>query len=475
MSDIQENTATKRKGGVTIESHGRNALVMDGQSAFTFEISAESPREFQAYRSKQDSLDWNDRHFNVNGFRILPYGDNNDLPREIQEAVQNNSYAPGMLEKIVFLLWGKGPYVYKERIDGENICRDLVDDPQVEAWLKSWDYEDYILQCAESYSYMQGFFTKFYRNRGFRIGQPGRVAKLEHVGVNDCRLASLYEQNTLVPSHIVVTDFTFDTIDALLSMKAYKIFDRQNPFAEATAMLYSNKYTFGSKTYTIPKIYGSLEWLRRSTAVPLILKALSKNAINIKYHVISPQEFWDQQEKRIQDDCTLRGVEYNANMLEEYKKKLLKGVAKVLGGEENTGKFWHTTKTFTVDNTNLIEHGWEIKEIPHAYIKDFVETQIKVSEHAVKNLGAGIGLHSANANIADSGRANSGSEQLYAHENHVKSSNPIPEMVVMKPINMALEANFPGKGYKMGFLQHQGAPPERQQDLSEKDRQINKR
>lgn len=468
----EQHDAVIDKDTTTIERQGRNALVMNGQSAFTFEVS-ENPRDFNTYRSKKDSLDWNDQHYTVGDWRILPYGDNNDIPRVIQEAVQNNSYAPGMLEKIAMLLWGKGPYVYKDIKEKDSVCRELVNDPEVDAWLKSWDYQEYLLRATESYSYVQGFFTKFYTNRGIRIGKAPKIAKLEHIGVEDSRLASHISSKSKVPTHIVETDFSFDSIDSLTGMKVYRIFDVNNPFAAPTTMYYSNKYSFGSKTYTIPKIWGSLEWLRRSTAIPLILKALSKNAINIKYHVISPQEYWDQQETRIKDNCSKSGITYTDDMLEQYKIELLKSVAKVLGSEENTGKFWHTTKTFEVQGSNLIEHGWEIKAIPHN-IKEFVDSQINVSEHSIKNLGAGIGLHAANANVSDSGRASSGSEQMYARDNHIKSGNPMPEMIVMKPVNMALDINFPGKGYKMGFMQDTAAP-ERQEDLSVKDRPINKK
>ena len=454
---------------IAIQQHGRNALVMDGNDAFTFEVS-DSLRAINTYRSKQDSLDWNDNHFNVNGWRILPYGDNNDLPREIQEAVQNNSFAPGMLEKIVMLLWGKGPFVYKERKEGDVVYRDLVDDPALDAWLKSWDYREYLLRCATSYSYVQGSFTKLFRNKAERVpGHQHKIAKLEHVGVECCRLASVYAINSAIATHIVETDFSFNSINSLTDMKVYPIFDIDNPFRYPTTMYYSNMYTFGSKNYTVPKIWGTLGWLRRSTAVPIIFEALSKNSINAKYHIISPQEFWDQAEERLTADCTKRAVTYEAHMLEEYKLKILRGISKVLTSEENVGKFWHTTKSLTLEGNNLLEHGWEIKAIDQN-VKDYVTAQIEISKHSIQNLGAGIGLHQANANVSESGKSDSGSEQLYADVNHKNNNNPIPEMIVCKPFNMALEVNFPGKGYKMGFVQVQA---QRQQDLSEKDRPKN--
>jgi hypothetical protein len=71
--------------------------------------------------------------------------------------------------------------------------------------------------------------------------------------------------------------------------KVYPLFDFSNPFANPNSVLYSNMYSFCTDYYTVPDLYGSLEWLNRSTSVPLIFKALSKNSINLKYHIVSPQ------------------------------------------------------------------------------------------------------------------------------------------------------------------------------------------
>lgn len=454
---------------MNIEYVGRNALVSDTQSAFTFEVS-ENPRDFDTYRAPLDKLDWNDMHYNVDGWRIHPYGDSNDLPKQIQEAVAANSFAPGMLNKKTEILWGKGPKLYREKIVNGEVLQEWTEDSEIEAWLKTWDYEEYLLQCAVDFTYIEGAFSKIFLNRGARIGRRVKIAKLEHVSADKSRLASPYAENTTKPSHVVVTDFSFESVSSLTDMKVYKLFDFRNPFAERTTMHYSNMYSFCSNYYTIPNIYGSLEWLRRSTAIPLILKALSKNSINIKYHVISPQAFWDEAEDKLKENCTKRGVNYEMSMLEDYKRDLLKGVSKVLGSEENTGKFWHTTKSFEVDGTNLIEHGWEIKVIDQK-IKDFVESQILISKHSIQNLSAGIGLHSSIGNASDSGKADSGSEQLYALQNYLLTGIDIPEMIVTKCLNYAIDANFPGKGLKIGFY-HIGA--KKQEDQSPKDRLINK-
>src|SRR5690606_17435010 len=126
-------------------------------------------------------------------------------------------------------------------------------------------------------------------------------------------------------------------INAILNPKIYPLYDFKNPFQYKNSILYSNMYSFCSDYYTVPDIYGSFEWLRRSTAIPLILRAMSVNSINVKYHVVSPQKFWDEKKGQIEEICTKKGVKYKDSMLLEFKEKFLKQIAKVLSGAENTG------------------------------------------------------------------------------------------------------------------------------------------
>jgi hypothetical protein len=282
-------------------------------------------------------------------------------------------------------------------------------------------------------------------------------------------LASKKESNSRKATHVIATDWGFNTANALTDFKVYPLFDFTNPFRSPNSVLYSNMYSFCTDYYTVPDLYGSLEWLNRSTAIPLIFKALSKNSINLKYHIVSPQAFWDKKRTEIEETCVKRTIEYKSSMLLEYQKAFLEKMSVVLSGDENSGKYLHTTKAFTVDGTNLIEHGWEIKVIDQN-IRDFVEAQIKLSERADYALSGALGVHTALGNVSVGGKSDSGSEQLYALKNYLLTGVDIPEMIVMKAINYAIKANWPSKKLKLGFCH---IAPEREQDVTESKRMKN--
>lgn len=449
---------------MNIKFEGINAIVDTGDIAFTFE-SAENPREFDKYRIPHENLDWTNQEYQIGNYRVFPYGSNNDLPKTIKDVVQNNSIAPGILKKKVQLLWGKGPQLYTEEIVDNKLQRTWVQDTRVQNWLESWDYQDYLMKCIVDFTDIEGSFTKFHSSKGIRVNKPS-ISKLEHISIEYARLGNLLSDLSYKPKVCIITDWNFKRIADVSDYDVYGLFDFRNPFKYRTSILYSNMYSFCSDYYTVPDLYGSLEWIRRSSAIPLILKALSKNSINLKYHVISPAKFWEKKASELKEQ---HGEKYEEAMLIAYKKEYLRQVSKVLSGAENTGKFWHSIKYQTVEGHKIFEEGWEIKEIKQN-IKDFVESQIKISDQANRMVAAGVGMHPALGGAGESGRSDSGSEQLYALKNYLLTGIDIPETIVMKPINYALKINFPDKNYRLGFYH---LPPEREEDITASKRTKN--
>lgn len=452
---------------MNIEYVGNGAIVDTPDVAFTYQVS-ETPRELHQEKQRKNDLNWNNCFNPIGDYLVFPYGANDDLPDVIKDVVQNNSTAPGILKKKTQLIFGMKALLYKESVKAGKYVREYTEDEDVKTWLESWDYEAYLLAAATDYQHLEGVFSKFELNKGSRIGQP-LISKIVHCYPDRTRKACKKDSPTLEATHAITAERSFRDVNGANGYKVYPLFDFKNPFAYKNAVLYSNMYSFCTDYYTVPDLYGSIEWLRRSTAVPLIFKALSKNSINIKYHIISPQAFWDKKKEEIEANCNTAGIKYKDKMLVAYQKEFLDKISIVLSGDENTGKYLHTTKSFVVEGTNLIEHGWEIKIIDQN-IKDFVNAQIAISNHSNHALASGLNLHSALGNVSETGKNDSGSEQIYALKTFLQTGISIPEMIIMKAINYALKANFPKKGLKLGFYHEK---PEKEQDIAPKDRIIN--
>lgn len=460
---------------MSLKQIDEKVFLLEADSDFiTFETGAKGRdgNENQNVVSPRTNFAWTEgfsNQINSEGYHIFPHGDNNQLPELIRDIVYANNMAPGYLKRKSMFLWGNGVSMYREVVENNEIVREVVMDDEVQDWLESFDYENYILKLMVDYNFSEGCYTKFYVSRGARVRKP-MFTKLEHVSVNNARLAAKVnksdQKDIITPTHVAISDKGFNLNNKL---KAYHIFNKREPFAHKQSILYSWFPAFAVSHYALPDIYGTLEWIKRSSSIPLILKYMTENGINVKYHIESPSIYWEEKADELKTECERKGIKYTRKVLLDYRKRLFKKIADVLSGLENAGKFWHTVKIYDDTGTDLIEAGWVIKEIPQN-IKQFIEAQILIANRADASTSIGLNLHSALSGSGETGKSNSGSEQLYASKIHLATGVRIPEMIIFEAINYALKANFPEKRLKLGFSHSQ---IKREEEVSPQNRMKN--
>lgn len=460
---------------MSLKQIDEKVFLLEADSDFiTFETGAKGRdgNENQNVVSPRTNFAWTEGlsiQINSEGYHIFPHGDNNQLPELIRDIVYANNMAPGYLKRKSMFLWGNGVIMYREVVKNNEIVREVAMDDEVQDWLESFDYENYILKLMVDYNFSEGCYTKFYVSRGARVRKP-MFTKLEHVSVNNARLAAKVnksdQKDIITPTHVAISDNGFNLNNRL---KGYPIFNKREPFAHKQSVLYSWFPAFAVSHYALPDIYGTLEWIKRSSSIPLILKYMTENGINVKYHIESPSIYWEEKADELKTECERKGIKYTRKVLLDYRKRLFKKIADVLSGLENAGKFWHTVKIYDDTGTDLIEAGWVIKEIPQN-IKQFIEAQIMIANRADASTSIGLNLHSALSGSGETGKSNSGSEQLYASKIHLATGVRIPEMIIFEAINYALKANFPEKRLKLGFSHSQ---IKREEEVSPQNRMKN--
>ena len=251
----------------------------------------------------------------------------------------------------------------------------------------------------------------------------------------------------------------------------YPLFDplKDMKMTKESYMMYSRFYQPGrnDKMHSIPGYYGARKWMQRSNVAPDILKAQTDNGMNIKWHVISPQSYWDMKRDLLMTQCTQKKVEYKESMLEDLKDQILRGLANVLTGIENVGKFFHSEAVKTelgVGKSEIMK--WELVPIDMK-VKDFTEAMIKVSNHAQGATTSAMGLHPSLANILVDGKLSSGSEMLYAFKLFLATETKIIEKKALEPLNLIKTLFFPKVEGKFGFYHD---IVKREEDLSSGDR-----
>jgi hypothetical protein len=385
------------------------------------------------------------------GKEIVPEGLNNRLPEDLRNLLEKSHIGQGILNRVKGLQLGQGLGIYKEEyVDGYK-QKNYISNPQIEAWLNSWDSTGYILKCLTDYIVRPQFYTKVYRNKGPRAGMPGKIKQLEHIPDALCRreypntIDKLYGE----PEFVIVKDWEDVTATGY---KTYPVFDKNDPWREKVSVMWTRLYQQGrnNKHEVLPQWYGATKWMQCGSNVPDVITNLNKNMLNIKWHIISPKAYWDIQRDKLMDKCDKEGTSYNEEMLEKLKDDVLKGLTKVLSGIKNVGKFFHSESVMEVlelGKTQLQE--WKIIPIDQK-TEEYVKSQIAIAEKADSAATSGMGLHPSLSNILINGKLASGSEMLYAYKLFLATDIWLVDTKVFEALNTAIRMNF-NTTDKVGF------------------------
>lgn len=409
--------------------------------------------------------DWKDNTLDVGNYKVIPFGISNDIPQQIQEAILPNWFANRATKRKAELLVEQGYYIYEQVVDGTKYLRKPIENQPITDWIESIGGEKIFHLNAIDYYAQEAVFTKVFRSREGRITQ-GVPVFVEHVSAFSCRLAYLKTDTRKKPTHIIVGDWVNNDKK---TMVVYPIFNPLEPTKYPIAIHYVNLGAYGMQDYPLPDTYGSLEWIKNTTNTPKIFNAFGKNSLNIKWHIQSPQKYWEDKRTILQNNCKAANpvIPYSEKMLETLKTDILDKLSSLLSGVENVGKFWHNEYVVELVGANAMEHGWKIEPIEQK-TKEWVESQVRIHETAVNSMKASVGLHSSLAMVGADGKSDSGSEQYYAYAIHQKTATPIPEYYVCKAINDVIKVLFK-TNLKVGFYRTQ---PERQQDITNSQRLI---
>ena len=429
--------------------HGNSGIMhVPDAGVYAFQIGASTSEnwvdQLSSGTTTSTTTGWESDPETVQGKEIVPYGTNNNLPIEIRNVMDENNLAPGILEREIGLLYGMGPQLYRDVWEDGEYRKEFDTDPKIWTFLHDFDLTRYLMATMTEYKYLKAHFTKFYLNRGARIGRSAKITKIENVPAVDARLGWVKTRRLEDVKQIYTGDYENNCADGI---RTFPIFDPKDPFARPVSMFYHNAYSFARNFYPVPGYYGTLNWIKRSSDIPQIIKYLTDNSLNIGYMVYSPQAYWDKKRDMLEEQYADKDPAYYNKKLDELKDEIFNKLAEVMSGKKNVGKFFESVVFFD-DEGN--ECKWKVEPVDHK-TADFIKAQLDISKKADSATTSGIGLHPALSNIMVDGKLSSGSEMLYALKLYLASDIAIPESIIMQGINYAIRANFPNTDMKLGF------------------------
>lgn len=424
---------------------GNFGFVDDGAGGlYSFSIEAkEGGWTPSSYMLRGDSTSLGYKYINVNGTPIIPYGYDNNMPGRVRDLLENFYAGEGIMGKKAGLQWGEGPRLYRDAVDSNNIFyRAWTVDENISSELSKMDYLTQMHRCLIDLVHMEGFWVKFIRSRGSRLG-AGRITSIEHVPIGKVRL--VYPGEGKKPIHAMVADFPNVIAE---TSHIYPLFDPRDPLKYPVSIAYYNIYSFSHEYYSVPRFIGAFDWLELAGTLAPLLAAYNENAAAISKHIKSPQSYWDRAEERIKDICRQKKIPYRSEMLEDFKDEAMEKFAVSMSGKSNAGKFIHTSEFWNPESNSF--EGWEIETIDNK-IKDYIDAQVAICKKSEAAATSGFGLDPSLSNLILDTKLGSGSEKLYALKVYNATETAVPDMILCKPFQTLIDVNHPGTDIKIGL------------------------
>lgn len=444
------------------------------------------PQENRSYLHEHQWL-------SVNGYQVCMRGVNNNLCDEVTTEIKQNRLLPRLYSKEIKMLYGNGPCAYMQTVEGGKMKREYTALPEWDEWLNSWQErgmestaQEFAKTNIKNFYYFGDFFCKFRFARGKRLGMMP-VAGIEPLENKHCRLATTrqdiaYEQISYSDfRHIAVGRWSY-------GLGNYKIYPK---FALSEVDNYLYAAVSHHREKSVDEFYGVNEthqgarpYILGSNSTATYINSFLRNSLAAKIHIVIPNAWVVSKRSQLTKLCEenkLRkskdkdlvkyngieiGTEYRESLLVEYMRLELRKIGDYLSGAENQGKAYSSISFMDASGH---EQQWKIETIDLKY-KEYIDSLIAYDKRTEEALLSSVGLDASISAVSKDGViSKSGSDSYYNYLIYIMSLTPEDE-ICAEPFNIALKLNFPNlykQGYRIGFYRE---VPQRQEDISPKDR-----
>lgn len=444
------------------------------------------PQENRSYLHEHQWL-------SVNGYQVCMRGVNNNLCDEVTTEIKQNRLLPRLYSKEIKMLYGNGPCAYMQTVEGGKMKREYTALPAWDEWLNSWQErgmetsaQEFAKTNIKNFYYFGDFFCKFRFARGKRLGMMP-VAGIEPLENKHCRLATTrqdiaYEQISYSDfHHIAVGRWSY-------GLGNYKIYPK---FALSEVDNYLYAAVSHHREKSVDEFYGVNEthqgarpYILGSNSTATYINSFLRNSLAAKIHIVIPNAWVVSKRSQLTKLCEenkLRkskdkdlvkyngieiGTEYRESLLVEYMRLELRKIGDYLSGAENQGKAYSSISFMDASGH---EQQWKIETIDLKY-KEYIDSLIAYDKRTEEALLSSVGLDASISAVSKDGViSKSGSDSYYNYLIYIMSLTPEDE-ICAEPFNIALKLNFPNlykQGYRIGFYRE---VPQRQEDISPKDR-----
>lgn len=303
-----------------------------------------------------------------------PWGQNNLLPLEMADHIENCGVLQAALDSKARISAGKGfqPFLLTNvKPDGTEEL-EWVSDSEIHDWLEANNFFDVALDRSfdkNGYGWSPGSFIlnkgRDYINRVRRIDVvSARLQKREKINKGN-QINSLFLSNDW--TQVGSGSFDKDKMAQLPLLREH--YELDDLIERASAKSGGYEFAFMSRTlrngrnyYSLPLWYAVRAWVKVARSVPAFKNAMFANQITIKYLISISEKYFEDAYDGWDDDDTYDEERRNQLREEKYNE-----IDKWLTGEEKTYKTWITGRYY--DDVAQ-------KEVPYVHI-EVIDDKVK--------------------------------------------------------------------------------------------------
>lgn len=361
------------------------------------------------------------------GYDIALWGRNNQRPQEILQLVRNN-HAKGQLLKTErdFLL-GSGISLFTKKIEGGKKIISHIEDPEIQDWMDSININQYISSLAWQQVYFWSLPTLCDIDPKTR--KISAIQSLDHIQfraetIQKGQIANAY----LHPNwkNVVQKDIILKPI---FDPNYHKLEDFTK--SHGSFVYWAKEDVPGQYYYPTPAWWGTENWTKAASLIPLYHVAGFTNGWNLKYHIVVPFDYM----------LKLTGGSEDPKLIQEQKEILANELDKWLSGAANNGKAFIS---YSVQDTFGKEAaGWKIEALDN---KMTDKAYVDLDKQANINQASGHGIDPALAGVDTGGKlGGSGSEKRISYQLHLALRTPQPREMLLRFLN---KVAIPLNGWK---------------------------
>lgn len=296
-----------------IQQIGNYGVYIDGATSFTYNLRSLDVSDQLTADTAPADMGNRPQFLNMQGNMVLARGTRNNKCEEIERDIKRNRLLPSLIRKQVQLLYGKGIRIYLASDDADEHNRQWVRQPDIEAWLDSWQLNG--LECSaaqfaealiKNYYYYRDTFVRWRFSSAPGVSGAPIVAGLEVLDNKHCRLSSNRQPSDLTPPtyaefrNVLYGDFA----RGAGNFKVYPRFRLADVDSYRFAAVSHHREATPGGIYGENEIYEGIRlFLKTSNEIPEYVDTFLNNSLAAKVHIDIPYSWVESKRRQLQELC----------------------------------------------------------------------------------------------------------------------------------------------------------------------------